>query len=471
MKIAQHLNDMSKLALAPLALVLLLLAGCLEKNLLWSPDGSRAAILAEDGFHLCDAAGKLSAVLVPEVYRAAWLGDSQQLILARERRSGSWGEIAGASGPEGARAVIAHAESVWEQAQAGGLWSVLSLDIGGKERTKLAKVYLRERYGEALHAKLNAGEWDEIRQLDVGIHELVMARIDGDKITLGTLLHEGLGTVMDIRIAPGDRAVAFTAEMVLTADGKKEDDLQLWLARVNGSGAILVAAHVAAFPDWTPDGHSLTYIQAAGGSSQDDLRLGTLVQREMLDASGTIAIKEEKKELAGWIFSGNSRVRCLRDGRILFNAAEISLPIAAEDYGEQHEQLFAVDQSRQATLVRLIPRKQEEKLPRLLAFFEVSPDEKQVLFGSREGEVALLTLTTGEVEQVQERIAKQSLQGQPVWRKDGEFSYTRLTAKKDGPAPARKAEIILRSGDKEKVLSADWPDKLVKHLVDDRNWP
>lgn len=222
-------------------------------------------------------------------------------------------------------------------------------------------------------------------------------------------------------------------------------------------------------PDWTPGGRALTYVQAMGGSSKDELRLGSLVQREVLDAGGKIAFKEEKKVLAGWSCSGNTRVRCLRDGRILFNAAEISLPIAAEDYGEQPEQLFAVDPARQATLVRLIPRKQEENLPQTLAFFETSPDEKQVHFGGLGGEVAVLTLASGGVEQVQDGVAKQTLQGQPVWRKDGEFSYTRRVAKQDGQTPPRKAEVMLRSGEKDRRLSESWPDAMVNQLASERD--
>ncbi|MBI2496821.1 MAG: hypothetical protein HYV75_02450 [Opitutae bacterium] len=460
---------LANIAWAPLALMLLLLAGCLEKTLVWSPDGSHAAVIGPDGLYLCDAGGKLTGLLAPDVYLAAWLGDSQQLVLARSRKTGSWNEIARAIGPETADALMARAEAVWQQVQKDGHWSVLTMDVGGKERAELMKIYLRERYGEALQAKVEAGEWDDIKNKQAGLYELTMTRMADGKVTPGTRLHEGLGKIREIRLAPGDRAVAFVTETVLTPEGKTEDDLHLWLARVDGSGATPVAAHVGAFPDWTPDGRSLAYVQAMGGSAKDDLRLGSLVRREVLDASGKIAVKDEKKELAGWIFSDNSRVRCLRDGRILFNAAEISLPIAAEDYGEQHEQLFAVDPARQATLVRLIPRKQEEDLPQTLAFFEVSPDEKQVLFGAFDGSVSLLTLATGEVEQVQEGVSKQNLQGQPVWRKDGEFSYTSRVVQKDGPAPVRKAEVVLRSGGKVKTLSADWPDQMVNHLVSDRN--
>ena len=462
-------DHLSKLTFAPLALVFLLLAGCLEKNLLWSPDGSRAAVLGPDGLYLCDSDGKLSALLVPGAYRVAWLSDSQHLVVARSREAGLWSELVPALGPERAGVIVAQAEAAWQQTPTGGLWSALTKDPTGKVHSKLLKIYLREHYGETLRTKVNPGEWDDFNKQKMEVHELMMARIEDGRIMTGAQFHKGLGRVAEIRVAPGDHAVAFVAEMELTADGGKDDDAELLLARLDGSGVTPVAAHVGAFPDWTADGRSLTYVQATGGSAKDDLRLGTLVQREVLDAGGAIAIKENKKELAGWIFSGNSRVRCLRDGRILFNAAEISLPIAAEDYGEQREQLFAVDQARQATLVRLIPRKQEENLPQTLAFFEVSPDEKQVLFGGLKGEVSVLTLASGEVAQVQEGVAKQSLQGQPVWRKDGEFSYTRRAAKKDGQAPARKAEVVLRSGGKERVLSEGWPDQMVNHLVDDRN--
>lgn len=463
-------NCLNGIALAPLALVLLLLAGCLEKTLLWSPDGSRAAVIGQDGLYLCDADGRLSALLVPGAYNAAWLGDSQQLVIARRTKQDSWTEIAREIGPEQAGLLIARAESIWQQIQTGGRWSLLTMDLGRKESTiKLVKIYLRERYGEALRAKLDAGEWDMLKGVQAEVHELIMARIEEGRITTVTRLSTSLGRVNEIRLAPGDRVVAFATEMALTVDGNKEDDIQLQLARVNGSGASLVAAYVGAFPDWSADGRWLTYVQASAGSTKDDLRLGTLVQREVVDAGGAIAIQKAQKELAGWIFSVNSRVRCLRDGRILFNAAEISLPIAAEDFGEQHEQLFAVDLARQATLVRLIPRKQEEHLPQTLAFFEVSPDEKQVLFGGLDGEVCLLTLATGEVEQVQEGVAKQNLQGQPVWRKDGEFSYTRRAVKKDGQKPARKAEVVLRRGDKEQILSTNWPDQMVNYLVGGEN--
>jgi hypothetical protein len=187
------------------------------------------------------------------------------------------------------------------------------------------------------------------------------------------------------------------------------------------------------------------------------------VQREVRDTEGKIRFQAEQKYLAGWIFSEGSRVRCLRDGRILFNAAEISLPISAKDYGEQREQLFAIDPARQATLVRVIPRKAEGKISRWLSFFEVSPDERQVVVGDFHGHVTLLTLATGEAEEIQAGDAA-TISCFPVWRGAGEISYTRRIEANDGKDPVRPVEIVLRKGETQKTLSTSWPDALLNEL-------
>ena len=80
---------------------------------------------------------------------------------------------------------------------------------------------------------------------------------------------------------------------------------------------------MAASPDWVNDGRSLVYMQASGEGTKDDVRLATLVQREVMDDKGKIKISENAPELAGLFFQKTTRVRCLTDGRILFNAMEI----------------------------------------------------------------------------------------------------------------------------------------------------
>lgn len=460
-----------KIALTPVVLALLFLSGCLEQNLLWSPDGKRAAVIdRSSGLYLCDADGRLSSTPVPDVFRVAWLGDSQQLVLARKHSEAKWSAIARILGPERTAALVARADVVWQKLQTGVRWPETSKSVpmfspnpDSRDWT-LSSLCLLERHGDALRDKLDPSEWDALKGMTVEIYELVMAKIDGDKIIPGTQLYEGVDEIADCRVSPGDKAVVFVTEI----KEDKDEDGRLWVVQVNTSTPQLVAERVAFFPDWTADARSLVYLQSSGASAKDDLRLGTLVQREVLDADGKIKIASDQKELAGWIFSQLCRIRCLRDGRVLFNTPEVNLPVAAQDYGEQHEQLFTLDLARQSTLVRLIPRKHENQLPKTLSFFEVSPDEQQVLFGWIDGTVSVITLATGELTEVQKE-AKDLVQGAPVWRKDGAFTYTRRTPEKDGKKPARSAEVVVRRGDKETVLSQTWPDDMVNALFSEKN--
>lgn len=358
----------------------LLLGGCYENRIQWSPDGGTMAVITSEGLFLADSEGRLSKLLLPGVKAVAWLSDSQRLAVAM-------GE--------------------------------------GSRRNSLA-----------------------------------VARLDGGKVTVGEPLYAG-GDVVDVRVAPGDRHVAFTTE--------SESWFHLRVAPIDGSApSIVIAEYVAAYPDWSADGRSLAYFQASGGPSLDDedaTRLGALVSRVVVDERGGIERASKPNHLAGVLFSGFSRVRCLRDGGTVFSAVELSLPFATEDeeVGDHNQQLFAFDPSRQATLVRLIPRKREWEGQ--LDFFEVSPDERQVAFGTLTGEVRVFTLATGRVQAVQSTATKK-MQGAPVWRRAGELTYLKRTPEEGELATQRPAEVVLRTAHEESVLSADWSDEFMKQLAE-----
>jgi len=450
-------------AMLPVVLGLLILSGCLEKHFVWSPDGTRAAVIAKDGLHLCAPEGQLSPLLLPDVYLVAWLGDSQRLVVARSRPIGDWVSIARALGPERAAAITAEAERLWQKMEAGGQWGTLTMNLGGRKTPELLKICLRDRHGDALHARLSAGEWDGLQSLHADRSELAVARVDGGQAQAGPALYEGLEKIEDLRVAPGDRAVAFTTD--LSIDNDKE--CRLLIARLDAAGAATVAEHTAAYPDWSPDGRSVVCVQASG-AAQDELRLATLVRREVLGADGTVRVAEKGEDLAGLMFGNLTRVRCLRDGRILFNAPEFSLPIAAKDADVEREELWAWDGARQATLVRVIPRGEAENLPKNLAFFEVSPDDQHVVVGGFDGEVSVLTLATGEA-QVWQKAGDYNLMGAPVWRNAEEITYARRSSLGEGKRPERFAEIVRRKaipgqGDEEVVLSRDWSKEMLESV-------
>lgn len=435
----------------------LLLAGCFEQRLRWAPDGAHAAVVGHDGLYLCDASGKLSPLLLPGARLAGWCGDSRRLVVAVERAEKNWRVFAEVLGPEWTQRIEAEADDLWRRVQGGAPWGVVTMDL--KERKHLVKICLRERHGPELRARLSAGDWEELATKDEKLTELRLARREGEGLNLGEPLFRGVGDVVELRVAPGDRAVAFTCEMK-----PESEELQLMAALLDGSAPpVVVARHVAWYPDWTPDGRALVGFEASGGE-KDELRLGVLARREVFAADGRLLASGELSYLAGAMFNGFSRVRCLRDGRVLFNAAEITLPLAAEDYGDQREQLFAVDPARQATLVRLVPRKRESDLPQQLVFFEVSPDEQRVVLGTSKGEVAVLTLASGAVEPIQGAGSKE-LQSAPVWRPDGELTYVRRPAAPKTPGPVGRVEFVLRRGETETVLSAGWTDEMIKMVA------
>ena len=333
------------------------------------------------------------------------------------------------------------------------------------------------RLSQMLLPKVKAVAWfSDSQRLAVAVADdstggrLAIARIEGEGLTLGPpLYHYRDSTLVDIRIAPGDMHLAFTIKK-----GDESGPKGLLVAPCDGSfPPAVVSKRAAAYPDWSPEGRALVYFEAAGTSvGEDRLRLGTLVRQDVVNVAGALEIADKPVYLAGVMFSSYARVRSLQDGRVLFNAAEFDLPFASEELGGRREQLFAVDPSRQPTLVRLITRKGEEELPRQLSFFEVSPDERQVLFGTPEGDVHVLTLATGQVGEVQSAAQvrevqsadvtiPEQMQGAPVWREAGQFTYVKRPSANKG----RPAEVVLWNGEQEVVLSEEWSSEFIARLV------
>jgi hypothetical protein len=462
-KMRNSTGILRRTAWMPAVLMLVFLGGCLEKHLVWSPDGTFAAVIAKDGLHLCDPDGKLTPLLLSGVDHVAWFDDSRRMAVARTRSLDDWTSVAKVIGSARVASVTREADAIWSKWEAGGSWSVLTMAIGQNSRRTLVKILLRDKHADTLRTKLNPGDWDSVKSEHVDLAELLTARMEGNQILPGPVLYTGLEKIEDIRLSPGDQAIAFTTDQTPDDD----DESRLMVALAHGGGATTVAERTAAYPDWTPDARSLVYVQAAAGGKKD-IRLATLIRREVLSDRWQIKPQENHDELAGMVFSNLIRVRCLKDGRILFNSAEFNLPMAERDVDTERERLFVLDPARQSTLVRLIPRGEEENMPKNLTFFEPSPDQRRLLVGGFDGEVSVLTIATGEVGVVQ-KAGDNNLLAAPVWRNDDEITYARRNPAEGGKQPARKAEIVLQKlspakGDHETVLSREWSDDMLANV-------
>jgi Tol biopolymer transport system component len=238
------------------------------------------------------------------------------------------------------------------------------------------------------------------------------------------------------------------------------------LALVKQPGLVEVTTGASLLPDWTPDSRSLVYDQGmmGGAPDADQASLGLIVMRSVRNAEGAIAISEKTKELAGVLHDGKTRVRCLKDGRILFNGYDLKLPLSGADLKELKQQLFMLDPQRHASLVHVVPVPLQDNISEELVFFEVSPDESQVLFLSKERyTVDVLTIATGEIEEVAQRDENKSA-GLPSWRAQGEVVYFKGYPSIDGKKPARSFEIVVKKGKEERILSSSWSDAFLKGL-------
>ncbi len=261
----------------------------------------------------------------------------------------------------------------------------------------------------------------------------------------------------DIRPAPGGSAVAFVTHVELSPES--DDSLQISLSAIDGSlPAKVIAFQTSARPDWSVDGRSLLYFKSEsegrGANRGDDLRLGTLSVTNVFEADGKFSTDTRTDTLAGLIFYDRNRVRTLRDGRVLFNAAAFHLPISAKDR-DTREQFFVVDPATD-TITPLFPRDRLTALPPSLAHFELNPDEKQILVVDDNGRVWLLTLADQRIEEIYAGFGKEDSVA-PVWRLSGEFTYRRII----GP----RAELVHRRGATETVLSRTRPDHVLQQLL------
>ena len=469
----KSIGSWSVLAVAALCL---LMTGCVARRIAWSPDGMHAAVFAGDGLHLCGPDGALSEMILPGNGLAEWFPDSHRLVVVSKALMTSWKDLQKVTSPEECQRVAQGGKTVLDEFKAGHSYPVAFnalTGLGDYEKGAVA-VYLAEREGTKEQAGTN---WDALQKMEAFVLQIRIGTLEEGKLAPGPPLINTLRDIKDIRVSPAGTAIAYTAE------GDKKDELQLLVMATDGSAPPqLVAKNTAYCSDWSVDGHSLVYVHAINeAATGDQISIGSLTRRGILNAAGRIEIQTNADDLAGLLFDANNKVRCLSDGRIIFAAADLHLPCTSLDMPQQ-PQLFALDPERQAGVVPLIPRSVQGSLPAKLDYYETSPDGKRIAISGEKGAVVVLTLATGALDTVQAAgkgdtttnngnvtmtVTRDTVQvarngdtvSVPAWRSAGELCYVFTTN-------GQPAQVALWNNGTNRVLSANWPPEARKEFLD-----
>src|SRR4051812_8007527 len=156
---------------AVLLLLVAAMAGCdPEQLVVWSPDGSKAAVIGADGLHICDPAGKITPLLVKDVRKVAWFADSHRVAAAREVKIANWKEATKYLEPERVTRLEKEGEEFFKNmmAQTGPLddWAqrVLLAPDGPSYGDFVGMVlYVGEKHADELKKRLTEDEWNKLQ--------------------------------------------------------------------------------------------------------------------------------------------------------------------------------------------------------------------------------------------------------------------------------------------------------------------
>jgi len=431
------------------ALALCALTGCIDKKIVWSPNGEEAAVIAEGGLYLCDSNGALSALLVPDVRMAAWFPDSKRLVVSRSVECMNWADLAPLLPPERRDRIVAAATNGLAQIRLGKT-PEQALDGLTESDAGALCLYVRTVAGarEALGTN-----WTEVETNQAALDVVQVGAVSGGKIELGPPLARELDNVNELRVSPDGRAIAYVIDTTDNAFGRV---LKVTFADKPDSTTV-VDSQVAKFPDWSPDGQSLVYIRAVGiVTNKEQLRLASLTRRGVAARNGAFKIQDKPDELAGLVFQEDAKTRCLSDGRILFSGADVRLPCAASGMPTR-QQLFSISPGAEAAVKPLVPAQNLESIPQDTSFFEVNPGETRVSLVGKKA-VVIVDLANGAVEKAPAPAEDPTTV--PVWRTANELCYVTL------PAGGGAAQLALWRDGHARVISGTWPEDVRKGMLD-----
>ena len=319
MKIQTKLHRwvLQKLPLTALGALTLLVTGCGPEDwIIWAPDGRHGVVRADS--RLIDPAGNvLGTVAGKDESVAAWMPDSQRVLVLRQVAAQSWAEFAALLGEERA-ALVAYAAGdlarlIGENRDALEAFAESpafkirqeNLETRGVEFEAVASCLNATKPGlldplleasarrEAAEAKKEDGSPDagkaprtiaELRE-EIGvpkIHELhirnaVVFGDSGDRLVM-----RSADECTQFAVSPNGRALAF-----IRVEGT---DTRLYATVLEeGTKPVFIESGVE-YAAWSPDGQELAYTKCGvpHRSEKSELRLGSIARRRVCTPDGAV---------------------------------------------------------------------------------------------------------------------------------------------------------------------------------------
>lgn len=436
-------------------------AGCLpEKRIVWSPDGSKAAVLGDDGLRIVTPDGQLGDLLIPNARRAAWFADGRRMLVITSTRRAKWADIEPELSIEDRAKVAELAQSFRTQV----LSHTGSLDAfqpkfttpatGGQVAAGL--IYVRDRAPEGMAEKLG-DKWKEVQGFELDVRRATIYTIDGDRAIEGLKLTVSLDDMQEPSVSPSGRHMAFISRTPAMESGDSLDPNDLIVMPTDGSVARpVVIPHVAFGYGWSADSRNLAVIHTPLCSTKS-VTVGAVATVEIVKADGTNVDAGDIhiEDRVGIFFNQFGCVKYLSDGRLIFSAHAATLPATDQEMPRTWS-LYAWSPSMRAGCTRLLGRGAEAHLTDEQSIFEISPDEKRaVMYGGR-GDTVVADLTTGETSVWFDTKEAAGTQSRPTWRNNDEVCM--VTPDDVTKAKPEKWSVVLLKGEgAAQTISANWP--------------
>ncbi len=447
----------------------LFLTGCHPKRIVWTADGKQAVVWNDHGLFFADAEGNISRNMYAGVVRAEWFPDGQRLVVEKDICVRRWDEVE-EQFPQKYRDEILHYAKALLQVKTKKEWetkikTLQDLNLISDNDLDGIKIYLRDRALDNYSSEM-AGFLDDYYEFHC--YSVQVAVWKNEEFSVKKTLFTSGQRVWDFRFSGKGRILAFTTAH--PGDFQEGTASSLWAADTTTGKVELLDKNTALYPDWDTAGMTLYYVRSIGKESTDN-PLGTLLKRQICDSEGAMLdVFAEPDALAGLVANEFTKVRCLKDGRIIFSSMEVTLPVIGKDIPEQ-KQLFVLDPQRQSTITRLIPRSALSRTEGYnFDFFEISPDEKVISIPDDDGRVAALMMATGDFTVLQGQ-GTEEIQTVPVWRYPNELCY--IDEARNGLLGDKKSkQMMLRQvtpggeWSDPRVISKSWSKEARKVILD-----